>query len=67
MSDFSITIIVFSEQVLSFYDEEFYNLVKQQCGVISLEIIQAQDISSVEYLLYVNDIFESSISMTWFY
>jgi len=56
MSSFSSTTNL-TEEVLSFCDDEFYNLVKQQCGIIALEIIQAQEISSVECLLNVNDIF----------
>ena len=56
MSSFS-SALTLNEEVLSFYDEEFYSLVQHQCGVIALEIIQAQDISSVECLLNVNDIF----------
>ncbi|CAF4424249.1 unnamed protein product, partial [Rotaria magnacalcarata] len=46
-----------TEQVLSFRNELFYDLVKQQCGTIALEIMQVQDISSVECLLEISDIF----------
>ncbi|CAF5147551.1 unnamed protein product, partial [Rotaria magnacalcarata] len=46
-----------TEQVLSFCNELFYDLVKQQCGTIALEIMQIQDISSVECILEISDIF----------
>ncbi|CAF1390611.1 unnamed protein product, partial [Rotaria sordida] len=44
-------------EILSFRDDAFYNLVEQQCGTVVLEIIKVQDISSVECLLGVNNIF----------
>ncbi|CAF3873881.1 unnamed protein product [Adineta steineri] len=46
-----------TEEVLSFCNEEFYNLVKKQCGDIVLDIMIAQDISSVECLLEIDNIF----------
>jgi hypothetical protein len=45
------------KEVLSFRNEAFYNLIEQYCGDIVLEIIQAQDISSVECLLDIGNIF----------
>ncbi|CAF1349249.1 unnamed protein product [Rotaria sordida] len=45
------------EEILSFRNEAFYNLIEQQCGVIVLEIMKAQDISSVECLLDIDNIF----------
>lgn len=49
--------ISLTEDVLSFRDEAFYHLIEQYCGSIVLEIIQAQDISSVECLLNIDNIF----------
>ena len=46
-----------SEEVLFFRNETFYNFVKENCGDIVLEIMQAQDISSVDCLLDVGNIF----------
>ncbi|CAF2149730.1 unnamed protein product [Rotaria magnacalcarata] len=48
-----------TEQVLSFRNELFYDLVKQQCGTIALELMQVQDISSVDCLLEIGDTFSS--------
>ncbi|CAF4411890.1 unnamed protein product, partial [Rotaria magnacalcarata] len=45
------------EVVLFFRNETFYCFVKENCGDIVLEIMQAQDISSVECLLDVGNIF----------
>jgi hypothetical protein len=49
--------IKLTEDVLSFHDESFYNLVEQQCGGVVLEIMQSQDISSIDCLLEIDDIF----------
>ncbi|CAF3833138.1 unnamed protein product, partial [Rotaria sp. Silwood1] len=46
-----------TQEVLSFRNETFYNLVEQQCGSVALEIMQVQDISSVDRLLETGDIF----------
>ncbi|CAM4840137.1 unnamed protein product [Rotaria magnacalcarata] len=46
-----------SSQVLLFRNEAFYDLVEEHCGSTVLEIIQAQDISSVDCLLDVRNIF----------
>lgn len=46
-----------TEEVLLFRNDAFYNLVEQQCGNIALEIMRAQDISSVDCLLDINNIF----------
>ncbi|CAF4288308.1 unnamed protein product [Rotaria sp. Silwood2] len=46
-----------TEEVLSFRNDAFYNLVEEQCGSVALEIMKAQDISSVECLLEINNIF----------
>ncbi|CAF2819737.1 unnamed protein product [Rotaria sp. Silwood2] len=46
-----------TKEVLSFRNDAFYNLVEQQCGTVVLEIMQAQDISSVDCLLDINNIF----------
>ncbi|CAF3489917.1 unnamed protein product [Rotaria socialis] len=46
-----------TEQVLSYKNQSFYDLVQQQCGDVVVEIMQLQDISSVECLLEVGDIF----------
>lgn len=56
MSNFSSTNNL-TEEVLSFRDDAFYKLVKEQCGSVVVEIMQAQDISSIDCLLDVNDIF----------
>ncbi|CAF3320873.1 unnamed protein product [Rotaria sp. Silwood2] len=45
------------EEVLFFRNETFYSFVKENCGDIVLEIMQAQDISSVDCLLDVGNIF----------
>jgi hypothetical protein len=45
------------EEVLSFRNDTFYNLVEEQCGTVVVEIMQAQDISSVDCLLAINNIF----------
>ncbi|CAM4847817.1 unnamed protein product [Rotaria magnacalcarata] len=45
------------EEVLFFRNETFYSFVKENCGDIVLEIMLAQDISSVECLLDVGNIF----------
>ena len=47
----------FTKKVLSFRDESFYSFVKRQCGDIAVEIMQAQDISSVECLLQISNFF----------
>ena len=44
-------------EVLSFRNNTFYTLVEEQCGTIVVEIMQAQDISSVDCLLDINNIF----------
>ena len=56
MSSFPCAINL-TEEVLSFRNDAFYNLVKQQCGDTVLEIMQAQDISSVDCLLDIDDVF----------
>jgi hypothetical protein len=56
MSSYKSTIPLM-EEVLSFRNEAFYNLIEQYCGDIFLKIIQAQDISSVECLLDIGNIF----------
>ncbi|CAF1375253.1 unnamed protein product [Adineta ricciae] len=48
----------FTDDILSFCDDDFYNLVQQQCGAIALEIIKAQDITSISCLLDINNIFD---------
>jgi hypothetical protein len=45
------------KEVLSFRNDTFYNLVEEQCGTVVVEIMQAQDISSVDCLLDINNIF----------
>ncbi|CAM4981161.1 unnamed protein product [Rotaria socialis] len=45
------------EEVLFLHYETFYSLVKGNCGDIVLEIMQAQHISSVDFLLDVSNIF----------
>ncbi|CAF2142265.1 unnamed protein product [Rotaria magnacalcarata] len=45
------------EEVSFFRNETFYSFVKENCGDIVLEIMQAQDISSVECLFDVGNIF----------
>ena len=46
-----------TEQMLSYKNQSFYDLVRQQCGDVVVEIMRLQDISSVECLLEVGDIF----------
>ena len=53
----SSTVGSLTEEVLCFRNEAFYDLIEQHCGNIILEIIQAQDISSVECLLDLGNIF----------
>lgn len=48
----------FVEDILSFHDDAFYNLVQQQCGGIVVEIMKAQDITSIDCLLDVKNIFD---------
>ncbi|UJR12899.1 hypothetical protein I4U23_017073 [Adineta vaga] len=55
LSDSSITNL--TEEVLSFHGDEFYNLVEEQYGNVAIEIMEAQDISSVECFLEINNIF----------
>ncbi|CAM4842206.1 unnamed protein product [Rotaria magnacalcarata] len=47
----------FTEEVLSFREESFYNFIEQQCGSVVREIMQVQDISSVDCLLEIGNIF----------
>ena len=47
----------FTRDVFSFHGEPFYDFVEQQYGSLVREIVQVQDISSVECLLAVGDIF----------
>jgi hypothetical protein len=56
MSGFSSTNNLM-EEVLSYRNDAFYNLVEQECGTVVVEIMQAQDISSVDCLLDINNIF----------
>lgn len=56
MSSFPFTNNLMKE-VLSFRNDTFYNLVEEQCGTVVVEIMQAQDISSVDCLLDINNIF----------
>ena len=53
----SSTVGSLTEEVLCFRKEAFYDLIEQLCGNIILEIIQAQDMSSVECLLDLGNIF----------
>lgn len=53
----SLYTIKLTLDVLSFRNQLFYDLVKQECGDIILEIMQLQDISSVDCLLDLSDIF----------
>ncbi|CAF4069649.1 unnamed protein product [Rotaria sordida] len=46
-----------TQEILSFRNETFYNLVEQQCSSVALEIMQLQHISSVDCLLETGDIF----------
>ncbi|CAF1318994.1 unnamed protein product [Rotaria sordida] len=53
----SLSNVNLTQEVLSFRNETFYNLVEQQCGSVALEIMQVQDVSSVDCLLETGDIF----------
>ncbi|CAF5214752.1 unnamed protein product, partial [Rotaria magnacalcarata] len=53
----SLSRINLNQEVLLFRNEAFYDLVEEHCGSTVLEIIQAQDISSVDCLLDVRNIF----------
>ena len=46
-----------TKQILSYKNQSLDDLVQQQCGDIVVEIMRLQDISSVECLLEVGDIF----------
>ncbi|CAF2975277.1 unnamed protein product [Rotaria sp. Silwood2] len=46
-----------TEEVLSYRNDAFYSLVEEQCGTVVLEIMQAQDISSISCLLGIQNIF----------
>lgn len=45
------------ENILAFRNEKFYNLIGEKCGDIAVEIMKAQDISSIECLLDIDNIF----------
>ncbi|CAF4617951.1 unnamed protein product, partial [Rotaria magnacalcarata] len=47
----------FTEEVLPFREESFYNFIEQQCGSVVREIMQVQYISSVDCLLEIGNIF----------
>ena len=51
------TMLNFPNDVLSLHGAEFYELIKQSCGDIVVEALKVQEISSVDSLLRIENIF----------
>lgn len=52
------THIILSDNVLSYYDDTFYDLVRDKCGIVVEEILKFQKIRSAQSLLRIDDIFD---------
>jgi hypothetical protein len=50
--------IILPIDVLSYYDDVFYDLVRDKCGTIVEEVLKLQKIRSMQSLLRINDIFD---------
>ena len=49
--------ITFPDDVLFLHDNEFYQFIQQTCGHVVVELLKIQEISSVNSLLRIDNIF----------
>ncbi|CAF1178512.1 unnamed protein product [Rotaria sordida] len=53
-----MTHMLLPDDVLSYHDDVFYDLVRDKCGIVVEEMFQLQNIRSVQSLLRINDVFD---------
>ncbi|CAF1210152.1 unnamed protein product [Rotaria sordida] len=54
----TMTHMLLPDDVLSYHDDVFYDLVRDKCGIVVEEMFHLQNIRSVQSLLRINDVFD---------